>query len=98
MYTQCIVWSFAQSLKKMSKLEDKSEPWPPLRLPQPLPKHFQDPRKLLMSGTFHAIIFSYLYKAVNDADVGNKALPYIVYLIEMAVEYHVAQRDGEGEI
>ena len=43
--------------------------WPPYQLPAPVDSDMTDPRRVYISGTFHAVIFSYLYKVCVTCDV-----------------------------
>ena len=73
------------------------EAWPPFMVPPPLPPNTADPLRVLQSRVFHAIAFSYLYKAVYDTEFSDIMLPYLIYLMDMCVEFHVRQKDAEGK-
>ncbi|KAK6617898.1 hypothetical protein RUM43_014127 [Polyplax serrata] len=59
--------------------------WPPLRPPAPCGEAYEDPRKVLQSRIFHAVIFCILYKAVDRRNVSEQALALALYLLEMAI-------------
>lgn len=60
--------------------------WPPFRLPIATHPSYEDPRKLLLSRTFHAIVFVLLYKAAHTpALVNEQSLALVIYLLDMAV-------------
>uniref|UniRef100_A0A0N8E404 E3 ubiquitin-protein ligase n=1 Tax=Daphnia magna TaxID=35525 RepID=A0A0N8E404_9CRUS len=60
--------------------------WPPFRLPIATHPNYEDPRKLLLSRTFHAMLFVLLYKAINAPTlVSEQSLALVIYLLDMAV-------------
>lgn len=60
--------------------------WPPFRLPIATHPNYEDPRKVLLSKTFHAILFVLLYKAIHAPTlVSEQSLALLIYLLDMAV-------------
>lgn len=72
--------------------------WPPFRLPIATHPNYEDPRKLLLSRTFHAMLFVLLYKAANAPTlVSEQSLALVVYLLDMAVSL-VHQSTTQGNV
>jgi hypothetical protein len=74
------------SVQQISKFKASGTPWPPFRIPAPCNPAYEDPRKLLCSRVFHAMVFVILYKAVYRQNVSEHAMALVIYLLEMAVE------------
>jgi hypothetical protein len=74
------------SVTQAGKYKGQGPPWPPVRIPGPCNPAYEDPRKLLRSRVFHAMVFVILYKAVNRRNVSEHLLALALYLLEMAVE------------
>ena len=74
--------------------------WPPFRLPIPIHPSYDDPRKVLLSKTFHAMLFMLLYKAVHSPsqDVSEQSLALIIYLVDMAVSLALQQTVAVGNV
>ncbi|GFT69321.1 e3 ubiquitin-protein ligase ubr3 [Nephila pilipes] len=78
---------FSQYLRQNNKLSSSSPPWPPFRIPSAVFDQFQDPRRILHSKTMHGIIFTILYRAVNDPDIPEQVLSLCIYLLDMAIRF-----------
>lgn len=74
------------SVTQAGKYKGQGPPWPPFRIPGPCNPAYEDPRKLLRSRVFHAMLFVILYKAVHRRTVSEHLLALALYLLEMAVE------------
>jgi E3 ubiquitin-protein ligase UBR3 len=74
------------SVQQVSKFKGSGTPWPPFRIPAPCNPAYEDPRKLLRSRVFHAMVFVVLYKIVHRQNVSDHVTSLIIYLLEMAVE------------
>ena len=74
------------SVTQAGKYRGQGPPWPPFRIPGPCNPAYEDPRKLLRSRVFHAMVFVILYKAVHRRNVSEHLLSLALYLLEMAVE------------
>jgi E3 ubiquitin-protein ligase UBR3 len=82
LHTSC---HFHCSVKQSGKLKANATPWPPFRHPAPVSADYDDPRLVLRSKVFHAMIFVILYKAVNGQNISEHIIALAVYLLEMAV-------------
>ncbi|GFV07299.1 e3 ubiquitin-protein ligase UBR3 [Trichonephila clavipes] len=78
---------FSQYLRQNNKLSSSRPPWPPFRIPSAVFDQFPDPRRILHSKTMHGIIFTILYRAVNDPDIPEQILSLCIYLLDMAVRF-----------
>ncbi|XP_066595206.1 E3 ubiquitin-protein ligase Ubr3 [Prorops nasuta] len=76
---------FTEYVKQSGKLKNCATPWPPYRHPAPVSKDYDDPRVVLRSKIFHAMIFIILYKVVNGHHISENVLALTIYLLEMAV-------------
>ncbi|XP_014216341.1 E3 ubiquitin-protein ligase Ubr3 [Copidosoma floridanum] len=76
---------FTTYVKQSGKLKSNAAPWPPFRHPAPVSADYDDPRLVLRSKVFHAMIFVILYKAVNGQNISEHVMALAVYLLEMAV-------------
>ncbi|XP_075237272.1 ubr3 ubiquitin ligase isoform X2 [Lycorma delicatula] len=76
---------FAEHVHQTGKLRSTSTPWPPYRHPAPCHPAYEDPRRVLSSRVFHAIVWIVLYKAVNDHSVSEHVTSLLIYLLEMAL-------------
>lgn len=74
------------SAKQSGKLKNNVTPWPPFRPPTPVSAQYDDPRVVLGSKVFHAMIFVILYKAINNQNISEHVISLGIYLLEMAVE------------
>ena len=72
-------------MKQSGKLKANATPWPPFRHPAPVSTDYDDPRLVLRSKVFHAMIFVILYKAVNGQNISEHVMALAIYLLEMAV-------------
>ena len=73
--------------------------WPPFRLPIETHPSYEDPRKILLSKTFHAMLFMLLYKAVHSPlEVSEQSLALIIYLLDMAVSMALQQSVTQGNV
>lgn len=77
--------SFYFSVKQSGKLKNGATPWPPFRHPAPVSSDYDDPRIVLRSKVFHAMILIILYKAVNGHNISEHVMALAIYLLEMAV-------------
>ncbi|XP_054716089.1 E3 ubiquitin-protein ligase ubr3-like [Uloborus diversus] len=78
---------YTQFLRQSNKYTSSHPPWPPYRIPGPVHKEFIDPRRILHCKTMHGIIFTILYRAVNDPDIPEQVLSLCIYLLDMAVRF-----------
>ncbi|XP_011496807.1 PREDICTED: E3 ubiquitin-protein ligase UBR3 [Ceratosolen solmsi marchali] len=76
---------FTTYVKQSGKLKANATPWPPFRHPAPVSADYDDPRLVLRSKVFHAMIFVILYKAVNGQNISEHIIALAIYLLEMAV-------------
>lgn len=77
---------FTEYVQQAGKFKGNGAPWPPFRIPGPCHPAYEDPRKLLQSRVFHAMMFVVLYKAVHGQNVTEHVIALAIYLLEMAVE------------
>ncbi|KAJ9584382.1 hypothetical protein L9F63_021276, partial [Diploptera punctata] len=77
---------FTEYVQQSGKYKANLAPWPPFRIPGPCNPAYEDPRKLLRSRVFHAMVFVVLYKAVHGQNVSEHVMALVLYLLEMAVE------------
>ncbi|XP_014242045.1 E3 ubiquitin-protein ligase Ubr3 isoform X2 [Cimex lectularius] len=59
--------------------------WPPYREPVPCHEAYSDPRKILKSKVFHALVWLVLYKAITQHNVSEHVISLIIYLLEMSL-------------
>ncbi|XP_015603280.1 E3 ubiquitin-protein ligase Ubr3 isoform X2 [Cephus cinctus] len=76
---------FTEYVKQTGKLKSSATPWPPFRHPAPVSAEYDDPRLVLRSRVFHAMILIILYKAVNGHNISEHVMALTIYLLEMAV-------------
>ncbi|CAG2062115.1 unnamed protein product [Timema podura] len=76
---------FTEYVQQAGKLKGNGTPWPPFRSPAPCNPAYDDPRKLLCSRVFHAMVFVVLHKAVHGHSVSEHVIALMLYLLEMAV-------------
>ncbi|EGI67359.1 E3 ubiquitin-protein ligase UBR3 [Acromyrmex echinatior] len=76
------VW---EDVKQSGKLKNNATLWPPFRQPAPVSSDYDDPRIVLRSRVFHAMILIILYKAVNGRNISEHVMALAIYLLEMAV-------------
>ncbi|KAJ8687402.1 hypothetical protein QAD02_023196 [Eretmocerus hayati] len=76
---------FTAYVNQSGKLKTNAPPWPPFRHPAPVSADYEDPRLVLRSKVFHAMIFVILYKAVKGQNISEQVMALAVYLLEMAV-------------
>ncbi|CAK9812220.1 E3 ubiquitin-protein ligase UBR3 [Anthophora quadrimaculata] len=76
---------FTEYVKQSGKLKNSEIPWPPFRHPAPVSSAYDDPRLVLRSRVFHAIILIILYKAVYGHNISERVMALTIYLLEMAV-------------
>eukprot|EP00116_Pleurobrachia_bachei_P000505 sb/3460767/ len=61
--------------------------WPPFRAPLELNTQFKTLYRLLRSKTLHAVLFTVLYKALNEKDSVNDNMVYLTfYLVDLAID------------
>lgn len=80
MFTTCLFFLF--SVKRSKQLPSNSAPWPPFRFPGSC-DNYVDPRQLLDCKTFHAFLWTVLYRYVHRNTVSEHVLSLAVYLLEM---------------
>lgn len=66
-------------------MKNNADPWPPFRHPAPVSPDYDDPRIVLRTRVFHAMIFIILYKAVYAHNISEHGMALTIYLLEMAV-------------
>ncbi|KAG5323686.1 UBR3 ligase, partial [Pseudoatta argentina] len=76
---------FTEYVKQSGKLKNNATLWPPFRQPAPVSSDYDDPRIVLRSRVFHAMILIILYKAVNGRNISEHVMALAIYLLEMAV-------------
>lgn len=60
-------------------------PWPPYRIPKPCSSAYKDPRSILNTGLFHAVVWIVFYKYIHEKNVTEHVLSLAVYLLEIAL-------------
>lgn len=73
------------SVKQSGKLKNSAAPWPPFRHPAPVAFDYDDPRIVLRTRVFHAMILLILCKAVYGRSISEHVMALTIYLLEMAV-------------
>ncbi|XP_012142217.1 ubr3 ubiquitin ligase isoform X3 [Megachile rotundata] len=76
---------FTEYVKQSGNLKNSATPWPPFRNPAPVSSAYDDPRIVLRSRVFHAMILIILYKAVYGHNISEHIMALTIYLLEMAV-------------
>ncbi|XP_076160459.1 ubr3 ubiquitin ligase isoform X2 [Ptiloglossa arizonensis] len=76
---------FTEYVKQSGKLKNSATPWPPFRHPAPVSPDYDDPRIVLRTKVFHAMILIILYKAVYGHNISEHVMALTIYLLEMAV-------------
>uniref|UniRef100_A0A0C9QRP8 E3 ubiquitin-protein ligase n=1 Tax=Fopius arisanus TaxID=64838 RepID=A0A0C9QRP8_9HYME len=76
---------YVTSKSQSQKKSNSATLWPPFRYPAPVSQDYDDPRIVLRTRIFHAMIYSVLFKAVNDPNISEHMMALAVYLLEMAV-------------
>ncbi|XP_046744693.1 E3 ubiquitin-protein ligase Ubr3 isoform X1 [Diprion similis] len=76
---------FTEYVKQTGQLKSGATPWPPFRHPAPVSSDYDDPRLVLRSRVFHAMILVVLHKSVNGHNVSEHIMALAIYLLEMAV-------------
>lgn len=79
---QCSANRFIDYVKRSKQLPSNSAPWPPFRFPGSC-DNYVDPRQLLDCKTFHAFLWTVLYRYVHRNTVSEHVLSLAVYLLEM---------------
>lgn len=82
----CLTFCLLPSARQTGQVRAGATPWPPFRLPSPCSEAYEDPRRLLCSRTFHAMVFAILFRALRTQNVPEQALSLAVFLLEMAVD------------
>lgn len=59
-------------------------PWPPFRTPPYAGFAYEDPRQILKSKVFHAVVLVILYKAIRG-HVSEHVMALVIFLLEQAV-------------
>ncbi|KAF5282499.1 hypothetical protein FQR65_LT14269 [Abscondita terminalis] len=70
--------------RQAHKLRPGTSPWPPFRLPADCGEAYDDPRIILHSRVFHAVVLVVLYKAVRG-HVSEHVMALIIFLLDMAI-------------
>ncbi|XP_017759565.1 PREDICTED: E3 ubiquitin-protein ligase UBR3 isoform X2 [Eufriesea mexicana] len=76
---------FTEYVKQSGKLKSSAIPWPPFRHPAPVSPAYDDPRIVLRTRVFHAMILIILYQAVYEHNISEHVMALTIYLLEMAV-------------
>ncbi|XP_076228505.1 ubr3 ubiquitin ligase isoform X4 [Nomia melanderi] len=76
---------FTEYVKQSGKLKNSAAPWPPFRHPAPVAFDYDDPRIVLRTRVFHAMILLILCKAVYGRSISEHVMALTIYLLEMAV-------------
>ncbi|XP_053987373.1 E3 ubiquitin-protein ligase Ubr3 [Hylaeus volcanicus] len=76
---------FTEYVKQSGKLKNSATAWPPFRHPAPVSPDYDDPRCVLRTKVFHAMILIILYKAVYGHNISEHVMALTIYLLEMAV-------------
>lgn len=73
--------------------------WPPFRLPFATHPSYEDPSKILLSRSFHAILFMLLYKAVRSPmEMSEQSLALVIYLLDLAISLSLQQSTSLGNV
>lgn len=54
-------------------------------MPGPVHQAYQDPRKVLRTKVFHALVWVVLYKAITEHTVSEHVMAVLIYLLEQAI-------------
>ncbi|XP_073970772.1 ubr3 ubiquitin ligase isoform X1 [Rhodnius prolixus] len=76
---------FNEYVNQTGRMRSGSSAWPPYREPAKCHEAYSDPRKILKSRVFHALVWLVLYKAVTQHTVSEHVVSLVIYLLEMAV-------------
>lgn len=76
---------FTEYVTLSGKLKSSTTPWPPFRHPAPVSFNYDDPRLVLRTKVFHAMILIILYKTVYGHNISEHVMALTIYLLEMAV-------------
>ncbi|XP_022907951.1 E3 ubiquitin-protein ligase Ubr3 [Onthophagus taurus] len=71
--------------KQKNKIRSGTNPWPPFRTPNPCSEAYIDPRKILRSRVFHAVVLVVLYKAIKT-HISEHVLALLIFLLEQAIK------------
>ena len=73
--------------------------WPPFRLPITIHPGYDDPRKVLLSKTFHAMLFMLLFRAAHTPqEMSEQSLALVIYLIDLGVSLALQQSVSSGNV
>lgn len=86
------------SVKQNNLLAEGAIPWPPYRIPSECNSSYLDPRGILQSRVFHAIIWVILYKAVHMKNVPEDVLSLAVYLLELALSTDQPEKEDCSKV
>lgn len=54
-------------------------------MPGPVHQAYEDPRKVLRTKVFHALVWVVLYKAITEHTVSEHVMAVLIYLLEQAI-------------
>lgn len=83
-----------RSVRQNNLLPSGTAPWPPYRIPTECNAAYKDPRCILETRLFHAVIWIILYKAVYVRNISEHVMSLAMYLLEMALAK--AHQDSAG--
>ncbi|XP_044253038.1 E3 ubiquitin-protein ligase Ubr3 [Tribolium madens] len=86
---------YTDYVKDANKLKSGISPWLPFRAPTCCSKAYDDPRLILKSRVFHAIILVILQKAVRG-QIPEDVTALIIFLLDQAVTIS-ERKDGQAE-
>ncbi|XP_071446964.1 E3 ubiquitin-protein ligase Ubr3 isoform X2 [Hetaerina americana] len=89
---------FSEFARSTGQFRGNGIPWPPFRMPGPVSSAYKDPRRLLCSRFFHAVVFVILYKAVHMQSVSEHVISLTLYLLEMAVCFTEPAENCESQV
>jgi len=71
-------------MRSIGLLRHNETPWPPYKTPQNHHSAYKDPRRVLLSKLFHAVVWHSLYRSVIHRDVSEHTLSLLIYLLDQA--------------
>ncbi|XP_054287000.1 E3 ubiquitin-protein ligase Ubr3-like isoform X1 [Macrosteles quadrilineatus] len=76
---------FSEYAQQIGRIRHGTTAWPPFRTPWPVHPAYQDPRKVLRTKVFHALVWTVLYKATMEHTVSEHVTAILIYLLEQAI-------------
>jgi len=72
-------------MRSIGLLKQNETPWPPFKTPQNQHSAYKDPRRVLLSKLFHAVVWHSLYRSTVHRDVSEHTLSLLIYLLDQAL-------------